>query len=121
MRLDKVGMHLIDHERSHYPSRGKRRLRSIFIFEHLCDSVLRKCGTPTGYFKHMSTHHADGKVDSFVPGVGAPPQQVMSSTCLNIMRMWMITTQSAHLSTKVRITSDSSTFINVHQISAHIR
>ena len=92
MRLDKVGMHLIDHERSRYPSRGKRRLRSIFIFEHLCDSVLRECRTPTGYFKHMSTHHADGKVDSSVPGVGAPPQQVMSSTCLNIMRMWMITT-----------------------------
>ena len=45
--------------------------------------MLRKCGAPTGYVKHMSKHHVDGKAGSFKSGASATPQQVMSSTCLS--------------------------------------
>ena len=61
---------------------NKRRLRILFIFKHLCDSVLRKCGKLTGYVKHK--HHADGQAGTFVSWAAAPHQQVMSSTCLSI-------------------------------------
>ena len=76
---------------------NKRRLRIIFIFEHLCDSVLRKCGTLTGYVKHK--HHADGKAGTFVSWAAAPHQQVLSSTCSSIMQMVSLHTITCQCST----------------------